>query len=180
LLFLYLDESGNLGFDFFNKKPSKFFTIAILCLRGIANNKRLSKAVKITIKRKLNEKMSELKGSKTDFKVKKYFILKVQKLEFEIYSYTLNKIRVYKELTGKKDRVYNFIARLVLDKIDLKENKSRINLVIDRSKNKKEVEEFNNYIIAHLKSKVTPETPLDINHQLSHETPGLQAADMFS
>ncbi len=24
---LYLDESGDLGFDFVNKKPSKFFTI---------------------------------------------------------------------------------------------------------------------------------------------------------
>ena len=69
---------------------------------------------------------------------------------------------------------------MVLDKIDFKDIKSRINLIIDKSKNKKEVEEFNNYIITHLKSKVTPETPLDFNHQLSHETPGLQAADMFS
>lgn len=28
--YLYLDESGDLGFDFVNKKPSKFFTVSIL------------------------------------------------------------------------------------------------------------------------------------------------------
>lgn len=28
--YLYLDESGDLGFDFVNKKPSKFFTVTII------------------------------------------------------------------------------------------------------------------------------------------------------
>lgn len=30
--FLYLDESGDLGFDLVNKKSSKFFTVAILAV----------------------------------------------------------------------------------------------------------------------------------------------------
>lgn len=34
--FLYLDESGDLGFDFVNKKPSKFFTIAILEIKSVS------------------------------------------------------------------------------------------------------------------------------------------------
>jgi len=42
--YLYLDESGDLGFDFINKKPSKFFTVTILAIRG-QNNKQLLKAV---------------------------------------------------------------------------------------------------------------------------------------
>jgi hypothetical protein len=180
LLYLYLDESGDLGFDFVNKRPSKFFTITIVALYGDMNNKKLSKIVKKVKRRKLGNKIYELKGSKTDIKVKKYFISKIRDIEFEIYSYTLNKIRVYKELTNKKDRIYNFIARLVLDKIKFKDNLSRINLIIDRSKNKKEIEEFNKYIVMHLKSKINPDIPLDINHQLSVETPGLQVADMFS
>jgi len=40
--FLYLDESGDLGFDFVNRKPSKFFTITILAIKGIDNEKRAS------------------------------------------------------------------------------------------------------------------------------------------
>ena len=50
--YLYLDESGDLGFDFVNKKPSKYFTVAILLVKGGADNLRLLKAVKKTVKRK--------------------------------------------------------------------------------------------------------------------------------
>ncbi len=33
MLYLYLDESGDLGFDFVNKKPTKHFVISIFdCL----------------------------------------------------------------------------------------------------------------------------------------------------
>jgi len=54
--YLYLDESGDLGFDFINKKPSKFFTITILALSSYKSNRQLIKAVKTTIRRKLNPK----------------------------------------------------------------------------------------------------------------------------
>jgi hypothetical protein len=47
---LYLDESGDLGFDFANKKPSKFFTITILAISNDKDNRNLINAVK----RKLN------------------------------------------------------------------------------------------------------------------------------
>jgi len=33
--YLYLDESGDLGFDFANKRSSIFFTITILLVKGI-------------------------------------------------------------------------------------------------------------------------------------------------
>jgi hypothetical protein len=52
--YLYLDESGDLGFDFVNKHPSKFFTVTILATKGQANNKAIIKAVKKTLARKLN------------------------------------------------------------------------------------------------------------------------------
>ncbi len=178
MIYLYLDESGDLGFDFFTKKPSNFFTIAILVIHGTENNRKLSKALKLVKKRKLKNKDIELKGAKTELKIKKYFNSKIKNIEFEIYSYTLNKKRVYKELTDKKDRVYNFIARLVLDKMNIK-NIDGINLIIDKSKNKKEIEEFNKYIINHLKGKIPPNISLMINHQESKITPGLQAVDMF-
>jgi hypothetical protein len=44
-----LDESGDLGFDFVNKKPSKFFTITVLAVRD-DNQRKLAKAVKITLR----------------------------------------------------------------------------------------------------------------------------------
>ncbi len=76
MLHLFLDESGDLGFDFVNKKPSKFFTITILVLSSTDANRKLIKAIKKTLSRKLNlknkNKVHELKGSSTTMEIKKY------------------------------------------------------------------------------------------------------------
>ena len=101
--FLYLDESGDLGFDFFNRKPSRFFTVAILALRDTGNNRALINAIKKTIRRKLREKANaELKGSHTSLEVKRYFYGLVRPIRFGVYAVTLNKKRVYEDLTQKR------------------------------------------------------------------------------
>jgi len=180
MLYLYLDESGDLGFDFFNKKPSKYFTVTILAVQGVENNRALLKAVKKTVKRKLPRGQEELKGSKDSIAVKKYFYSQVEAIPFGIYAITLNKRRVYENLIKKKDRVYNFIARKVLDKIPVQDASMRVEVVIDKSKSKKEVREFNGYITRNLQGRIDPLVPLDIYHWISHENRGLQAVDAFS
>jgi hypothetical protein len=35
MIFLYLDESGDLGFDFVNKRPSKYFVVTVLAYKGM-------------------------------------------------------------------------------------------------------------------------------------------------
>lgn len=91
----------------------------------------------------------------------------------------MNKKRVYRELAQKKDRVYNFIARNVLEHTPIEESSSRIQFIIDKSKNKKEVGEFNEYIERQLAGRIDPRIPLDIYHHTSHENLGLQAVDLF-
>ena len=184
--YLYLDESGDLGFDFVNKKPSKFFTVAILALSSQEANRQLIKAVKVVIRRKLNppkhrsRMVDELKGSSSIVQIKKYFYKKVKDIKFGIYSITLNKKKVYDKLATNKPRVYNYIARRVLDRIPFEMNHNdRVELILDKSMAKPEVEEFNSYIRRNLEGRLSPHIPLDIYHWLSHETPGLQAADMF-
>ncbi|MBM4055002.1 MAG: DUF3800 domain-containing protein [Planctomycetes bacterium] len=181
MLYLYLDESGDLGFDFFTKNPSKYFTVTVMLVQGMENRKRIAKAIKRTIQNKLlKQKGTELKGSKQSIEIKKYFYRHVESVPFEIYTLTLNKRRVYDYLTQKKDRVYNFIARNVLDVIPFANASVRIGLVIDRSKSKKEIKEFDNYLIQQLSGRIEPKIPLDIDHHLSHEDLPLQAVDMFS
>jgi hypothetical protein len=183
---LYLDESGDLGFDFVNKKPSKFFTVAILALSSIEDNRGLIKGVKNTLRRKLNPKrkrkriVHELKGASTTLEVKKYFYKQVSDIKFGIFTITLNKRRVYESLAKNKSRVYNFIARQVLDKIPFEKNsKDRVELIIDKSKNKPEIAEFNSYIRRQLEARLNPKVSLDIYHWRSHNNCGLQAVDMF-
>ena len=181
--FLYLDESGDLGFDFVNKKPSKFFTITILAIRGPVNNRLLIKAVKKTLTRKLNLKKSstpELKGTKTVLEIKKYFYIHAKDIKFAIYALTLNKKRVYERLTKDKERVYNYISRLVLDEIPFEKAHEPVMLILDKSKTQKQIWDFNQYIVRQLKGRLDPKVPLDIKHQDSQQYYGLQAVDLFS
>jgi len=179
--FLYLDESGDLGFDFVNKKPSKFFTITIVAVKGVVANRALINSVKHTLKRKLHKKanIAEIKGSKTAEEILCYFYSQCKNIDFGIYSLTLNKRRLYEHLTKDKARVYNYVARLVMDKIPLEKADTRIYLIVDKSKAKPEIVEFNTYIMKELKSRIDPKVPVDIFHYLSHENLGLQVVDMF-
>ena len=121
--YLFLDESGDLGFDFVNKKPSKFFTICILATSEQASYYGIRNAVKKTLRRKVNkggrakQLKCEIKGTNTTLKTKQYFYALVGKFKFGVFAITLNKRRVYERLTLEKERIYNFIARHVLDKI---------------------------------------------------------------
>lgn len=183
--YLYLDESGDLGFDFVNKKPSEFFTITILALNGIETNRALITATKRTIRKKLNpknqNKIHELKGTSTTLEIKKYFYEQTKKIEFDIYAITLDKKRLYKHFTKDKDRIYNFIARQVIDKIPFEKfGGNAIELIVDKSKTKSEIADFNNSIREQLAAKIQPNISINIQHRKSHDIHGLQACDLFS
>ena len=183
MLYLYLDESGDLGFDFISKKPSKYFTVAVLGIHGQDNNRALINAVKHTLKRKLgrqNPAGFELKGSKVSFEIKKYLYTQIAALDFKIYALTLNKKRANQSLAQTKERLYNYVARLVLDQIDLNSARQRVMLIMDKSKSKPEIADFNSYVFRQLQGKLNPKIPLDITHKLSHEMLGLQVVDLFA
>jgi hypothetical protein len=186
VLYLYLDESGDLGFDFVNKKPSKYFVVTILVVKGHEANRCLINGVKKTLRRKLNPKnkrkriVSELKGTKTTIEVKEYFYQQVKDLDLAVYAIVLNKRRVYPSLVKQKSRVYNFIARTVLDQIPYGNAEQKVELTIDKSKSKPAIVEFNEYIYRQLESKIDPTVPLNIYHVNSNENCALQAVDLFS
>ena len=181
---LFLDESGDLGFDFTGKKPSRYFTICVLEVDSKDSIIRLRKAVEKTLKNKLRKREKDtsyiLKGSKTEISVKKYFYRIVQDLNFKIYSVTLNKERVFRSLLENKGRVYNWISRLVLEKIPIESSSTRIRFVLDKSKSKREIEDFNQYIINQLMARVDPNIPLDIRHLTDNVEKILQAVDLFT
>ncbi len=174
MLYLYLDESGDLGFDFVNKKPSKFFVVTILAVKGNEANRCLINGVKKTLRRKLNPKkkrkriVEEIKGTKTVIDVKEYFYHQISGLDFGIYSIILNKKRVFQYLMNDKSRVYNYIARQVLDRIPYEDAQERIVLTIDKSKSKPEIIEFNHCIRRQLESRIDPIVPFDIHHSDSN------------
>lgn len=93
----------------------------------------------------------------------------------------LNKQRVYDSLQKPqaKKKLYNFLARFILEKIDLNNASTAVTLILDRCKNKEEIRDFNNYVENQMEALLPLNIPLNIYHERSHENAGLQIADLF-
>lgn len=103
MYYLFLDESGDLGFDFVQKKPSNFFVATILLVKGNESLKKCKIAVRRTIRNKLNtggkrkRLVSELKGSGTTLEIKKYLYKQLIGADISVYCLVLNKRRVFND-----------------------------------------------------------------------------------
>ena len=83
-MLIYLDESGDLGFDLAKTKTTRKFTVtALVCFSQVAE-RDLTKAVRRTLKKKVNRSknksrwVEELKGTGTSLQVKQYFLRQVR------------------------------------------------------------------------------------------------------
>ncbi|MGQ3685948.1 MAG: DUF3800 domain-containing protein [Candidatus Loosdrechtia sp.] len=78
-MFIFLDESGDLGFDFKKRKTTKKFVITLLVCVSDETRHEFTKSIRRTLKNKLNRKknnsrhVTELKGTGTTIDIKKYF-----------------------------------------------------------------------------------------------------------
>ena len=95
-MYIFLDESGDLGLDFNHKKSSRYFIITILAADDFSNLKiAVKRTLKNKIKHKKNNSLTELKGSSTTLGIKEYF---------------------YKQLKNKKGW---FLQTIIMDKKSL-------------------------------------------------------------
>ena len=186
-MIIYLDESGDLGFDFAKSRTSKKFVITLLVCDDTIAADGFRKAVRRTLKNKLNQRkagrrsVSELKGYNTTIKIKEYFYRNLPPQGWKLYAIILNKERVYHRLRSRpgKKKLYNFLARFILEKVDMKDAGPAVNLIVDRFKNTEEIKDFNTYIVNQLEALLPLNIPLYITHELSQNNPGLQAVDLF-
>lgn len=186
-MFIFLDESGDLGFDFVNKKPSQKFVITLL----VCENKKVvtdfKTAVRKTLKNKINHRkknkriVEELHATSDSISTKQYFLKKVKCQDWKIYAVVLNKRRVYDYLTnrGSRKKLYNFLANFILRQIDLSDVGPVVTLVVDKSKNKSEIVDFNQYLANQFEARLPLNIPLVISHEDSRTSAGLQAVDSF-
>lgn len=182
---IFIDESGDLGFDF-SRGASGYF-----CVTAVVINDRvlraLEKAVKKTIKNKLhiksgkhNKPTNELKGSGTDMVVKEYFWKHISSVPLEIHAIVFDKTKVNPDLQRQKERVYNHLARVSIERVKLENLQSSLYVDIDRSKGKYGREEFNKELRDQVESKMPLNMPLHIDHPPSERSKGIQVADMFA
>jgi len=182
--YLYLDESGDLGFDFSKSKTTNYFVITLLAAKSSFVVRKIEKAIERTLKSKINygrkrNIFSELKGSKTSIGIKRYFYRQIEGDPFDLYVIAIDKRRVPEGLRRDKERLYNYLARLIIEKCPLKEVDSKIVITLDRSKTKKEQKAFDKYLLYQLEGSLSPRLSLEVFHLDSKEREGLQAVDLF-
>lgn len=125
-MFIYLDESGDLGFDFETKNPSSHFVMTLLVCNNQETAIIIKKAVERTRKNKLYGKKkykncSELKGSGTSLDIKTYFYRNaISSTSWSIYTIVLDKKIVLGKLPQPIDthRIYNVLANHLLKQVN--------------------------------------------------------------
>lgn len=107
-LYIFLDESGDLGFS---KGGSNYFTIAFLATEKPIKVKRVVK--KIKQKHKIPRSV-ELKANTTKKRIRKELLYKLSKLQIEIQSITVKKKNVDLKLRQDTNILYNYMVGLSL------------------------------------------------------------------
>ena len=185
MFYLFLDESGDLGFDFNKVRTTKHFVVTVLSLPSTEAKRAMEKAVERTIKLKIRRgKKSlpaiELKGSRATQPVKAYFYRQLSSLDFSVFAIVVDKRKLPMLMTESKARLYNHLARRIIGRIPLDQAQDRVFITLDRNKALLEFQSFNRFLLMHLEGAVDPKIPIEIFHADSAATKCLQAVDMLS
>jgi hypothetical protein len=182
MAYIFLDESGDLGFDFRKKRTTKYFVVTFL----FADEKRPIEKVVREIHRGLRKKYKMRAGVLHAFKEEPVtctrFCRKLATKKCKIMTIYLNKSKVYTKLQDEKQILYNYITNILLDRIMTKRlvnKEERIELTASRRETNKFFNlNFQNY----LKQQARNNHKLDIEIKIKtpSEEKGLQAVDMAS
>jgi len=118
MAYIFLDESGDLGFNFKKKKTSKYFIVACLFVKEERPIEKIAKKIFAGFSK---TEVKNHKGTLHAYKEKPATRQKILNLlsekEVSIISIYLNKSKVYTKLQDEKHVLYNYVANILLDRI---------------------------------------------------------------
>ncbi|MDO8583424.1 MAG: DUF3800 domain-containing protein [bacterium] len=176
--YLFLDESGDLGFDP-KKKNSKYFVITIL----FASDKKPLENIVKKIHKNLRKKVKRLSGGmlhavKEKPITRKRLLKLLAQKDISIMTIYLNKSKVYTHLQDEKHILYNYVTNILLDRIMTKHlDKDReITLIAAKRETNKFLNiGFKDYLENQLKNKHKALIAVEI--RTPSEEKALQAVD---
>jgi len=184
MAYIFLDESGDLGFDFTKKKTSKFFVITFLFAKDKRVVERMVKKVfKGFSKLEVKNHHGVLHAYKEAPRTRQKLLNMVRKNNTSnVIVIYLNKRKVYSKLQDEKQILYNYVTNILLDRVCTKKLipiDEKISLVASRRETNKFL---NQNFTAYLKTKVRNNHKLDIDIEIKSPTQekSLQVVDMLS
>lgn len=184
MAYIFLDESGDLGFNFKKKKTSKYFIITFLFVKEKNAVEKIVKKIfrgfsKIEVKNHHGVLHAFKESPRTRQKLLNLFREKNMSNVLIVY---LNKKKVYTKLQDEKQVLYNYVTNILLDRVctqKLIPTDERIFLIASRRETNKFL---NQNFTAYLKSQVKNNHKLDIEIEIKSPTQekSLQVVDMLS
>jgi len=180
MVYLYIDESGDLGFS---KGGSDYFVMACIKVNDEENNKNLGRIPRKIRQRKLckkDHKCPELKFSNSSPLIREQFLSSASKLDIEIYSIIIKKEFTQEKLRNNLPVLYNYILKVLLEKPLVKLGRdSSLTIYLDKCMSKNQVENFENYVKTEFFSIFKDIPNIEIIHESSHNNSRIQVADFI-
>jgi len=179
MAYIFLDESGDLGFK---KTSSRWFLFTIAMVSTPRSLERVIKKIWRPLKKK-HKKLGELHAYHADDITRTRMLKKLNELAgLKVLCVILNKKKVYVDLQNQKNYLYNYTANILLDRLHssgkLKDGES-IHLYIDRKDTKKRLREnLIQYLTTSMEDRRKERFSVELH--TSHENKSLQAVDFIS
>ena len=175
--YMYLDESGDLGFS---QGSSKFIVISALMVEDYRDLDRIVKNMRRNKFKKELSKAGKLKAYRLHDYIKVHMLNKLNSVKnIKIFHIILEKRKVFSDyLKNDKNKLYNFVAGKLAKNIlmgdtnlEIKVDKSKGNIFLQK--------DFNEYFRKILEQG-SEDVKCKIEHSYSHSWSGLQFVDLLA
>ncbi|MBI3443489.1 DUF3800 domain-containing protein [Candidatus Woesebacteria bacterium] len=182
MAFIFLDESGDLGFDP-RKKNSRYFLVTILSTGNKREIEKIVKKVHTTLRKKVKRLSGGILHAYKEKPITRIRVLKkIADTECVVMTIYLNKAKVYTNLKEEKHVLYNYVTNILLDRImsrKLVDTKLELVLVASKKETNKFLNEnFKNYLQTQVNKKHGLKLKIEI--RMPSEEKSLQAVDFVS
>ena len=180
--YIFLDESGDLGFDFKKRKTTKYFVITFLFTDKKRPIEKIIRSLHAGLRKKYRMRDGVLHACREEPVTCTRFCRQIIGKDCKVMTIYLNKKRVYTKLQNEKAVLYNYVINILLDRITTKR-------LIDKDKkimfiaSRRETSKFLNLnFVNYLKNQSLNNHKLDIDIKIKtpFEEKGLQAVDFIS
>lgn len=178
-MYIFLDESGDLGFS---EKSSKWFLFTLVVVDDLKKLERIVKKVRNGLKKKYKRTFKELHAYNCNDITRTRMLRLLADEDVKVVTTILNKEKVYIDLQNQKNFLYNYTANIILDRLvntKIIDDTRHISLVVDRRDTKKKLRDnFISYIETAMEARRNGGFKMSL--AASHDEKGLQAVDFIS
>jgi hypothetical protein len=114
MTYIFLDESGDLGFG---KGSSKWFLFTLVVVDNPRILERVIKKVRRQLSKKYKRQYAELHAYNCDNVTRIRILKALSELDISVVTTILNKNKVYVDLKNQKHLLYNYSANIILDRL---------------------------------------------------------------